>query len=74
MTYSKNLKSEKKFSIPENPLTTKVGQRKLGRYKIAVYMSIGCLFITFKEVCVCEKIVHQIQVHLLFVNAFEQEN
>ena len=71
MTNSKKIKSEKQIPIPENPLTTKVGQRNIGGYKIAVYMSIGCLFITFKEVCVWEKIVHQIQVHLLLVNAFE---
>ena len=62
---------KKIFPIPENPLTTKVGQRKLGGYKIAVYMSICCFFITFKEVYVWEKIVHKIQVHMLLVNAFE---
>ena len=37
--------------IPENPLTTKVGQRKLGRYENTVYM-FNCFFAcTFEEVC-----------------------
>ena len=67
----KNWKAKKKFPIPENPLTTKVGQRKLKGYKNAVYISDCCIFTTFKEVCVWKKIFHQSQVYLLLANAFE---
>ena len=58
--FIKNEKWKKNFPIPENPLTTKVGQRKLGGYKIAVFMSNCCFFSTFEEVCFWKKIVHQI--------------
>ena len=41
----RNLKVKQFFPIPENPLTIKVGQRKLGGYVKAVYMS-NCCFLT----------------------------
>ena len=57
---NKNWKVQIFSSIPENPLTTKVGQRKLGGYWNTVYFSDCCFFGSFKEVCVWKKIIHQI--------------